>query len=122
ALTERSRRPVCYANQAPRQIERLIIASKRDKPHWGARKIRELLVRRLDGRHPRSGQEHDLRRAPSTPPRPGQDPTQLRRRATSAPLSTGTAPNDLCYADCKSLPPQRRGASSSSAMADTALR
>ena len=27
---------------------RSIVAAKRDKPHWGARKIRELLVRRLD--------------------------------------------------------------------------
>src|SRR5690606_9516611 len=49
ALTDRSRRPVRYANQLPWQIERLIIAAKRDKPHWGARKIRELLVRKLAG-------------------------------------------------------------------------
>ena len=49
ALTDRSRRPVRYANQLPQQIESLIVAAKRDKPHWGARKIRELLVRRLDG-------------------------------------------------------------------------
>jgi transposase len=49
ALTDRSRRPVRYANQLPRQIESLIVAAKRDKPYWGARKIRELLVRRLDG-------------------------------------------------------------------------
>jgi hypothetical protein len=48
-LTDRSRRPVGYANQLPRQIESLIVAAKRDKPHWGARKIREFLVRRLDG-------------------------------------------------------------------------
>src|SRR5882724_11216177 len=39
ALTDRSRRPVRYANQLPRQIESLIVAAKRDKPHWGARKI-----------------------------------------------------------------------------------
>jgi hypothetical protein len=49
ALTDRSRRPVRYANQLPDQIERLIVACKRDKPHWGASKIRELLVRRLAG-------------------------------------------------------------------------
>ncbi len=36
ALWDRSRRPVRHANQ-------------REKPHWGARKIRELLVRRLAG-------------------------------------------------------------------------
>ena len=49
ALSDRSRRPVRYANQLPDQIERLIVELKRDKPHWGARKIRELLVRRLAG-------------------------------------------------------------------------
>jgi transposase len=49
ALSDRSRRPVRYANQLPGQVERLIVESKRDKPHWGARKIRELLVRKLAG-------------------------------------------------------------------------
>lgn len=49
ALSDRSRRPVRYANQLPSQIEGLIVSLKRDKPHWGARKIRELLVRRLAG-------------------------------------------------------------------------
>ncbi len=49
ALCDRSRRPVRYANQLPSQIESLIVTLKREKPHWGARKIRELLVRRLDG-------------------------------------------------------------------------
>src|SRR3954452_14986651 len=49
ALTDRSRRPVRYANQLPQQIETLIVNFKRNKPHWGARKIRELLVRRLAG-------------------------------------------------------------------------
>src|SRR5690606_22866683 len=49
ALCDRSRRPVRHANQLPDQIERLIVASKKDKPHWGARKIMELLVRKLPG-------------------------------------------------------------------------
>jgi transposase len=49
ALTDRSRRPVRYANQLPQQLESLIVRLKRDKPHWGARKIRELLIRRLAG-------------------------------------------------------------------------
>ena len=49
ALSDRSRRPVRYANQLPQQLEAAIVQAKRDKPHWGARKIRELLVRRLPG-------------------------------------------------------------------------
>ena len=47
ALSDRSRRPVRYANQLPQQIESLIVRPKAEKPHWGARKIRELLLRRL---------------------------------------------------------------------------
>ena len=70
ALTDRSRRPVRYANQLPPQIEQLIVACKHEKPHWGARKIRELLVRRLDQRLPHPGQEHDPRGPASA--RPGQ--------------------------------------------------
>src|SRR5688572_14501273 len=49
ALTDRSRRPVRYANQLPAQIEQLITTTKKSKPHWGARKIRELLVEKLAG-------------------------------------------------------------------------
>src|SRR5205085_718263 len=49
ALTDRSRRPVRYANQLPAQVESLIVTLKREKPHWGARKLRELLVSRLNG-------------------------------------------------------------------------
>ncbi len=49
SLSDRSRRPVRYANQLAPQLEGMIVSLKREKPHWGARKIRELLVRRLDG-------------------------------------------------------------------------
>jgi transposase len=49
ALTDRTRRPVRYANQLPDQIERTIVRLKKDRPHWGARKIRELLIRKLAG-------------------------------------------------------------------------
>ena len=49
ALCDRSRRPWRYANQLPLQVESLIVRAKREKPHWGARKIRELLVKRLAG-------------------------------------------------------------------------
>jgi transposase len=39
ALSDRSLRPVRYANQLPSQVESLIVRLKRNKPHWGARKI-----------------------------------------------------------------------------------
>ena len=44
-LTDRSRRPYRHANQLPVQIETLIVRLKRDKPSWGAPKIREKLSR-----------------------------------------------------------------------------
>jgi putative transposase len=47
-LTDRSRRPYRQANQLPFQIEKLIVQLKRERPSWGAPKIREKL-RRLHG-------------------------------------------------------------------------
>jgi putative transposase len=44
-LTDRSRRPYRHANRLPFQIEKLIIALKRERPSWGAPKIREKLRR-----------------------------------------------------------------------------
>ena len=118
ALSDRSRRPVRYANQLPPQIEDVIVACKRNKPHWGARKIRELLVRRLDGdiRVPAKSTIHAVLDRHGLVKRLGR----RRNRATGTPLSPGIAPNDLWCADFKSLPPRRRGASSSSATAATA--
>ena len=46
ALTDRSRRPWRYGNQLPQQVENAILTLKREKPHWGACKIRERLRRR----------------------------------------------------------------------------
>jgi hypothetical protein len=46
-LREMPRRPFRYANQLPESVEAAIVSAKREKPHWGARKIRERLLRRL---------------------------------------------------------------------------
>ena len=45
-LTDRSRRPYRQANQLPFQIEQLIVRLKRERPSWGAPKIRAKLRRR----------------------------------------------------------------------------
>ncbi|WP_026987500.1 IS481 family transposase [Fodinicurvata fenggangensis] len=99
ALNDRSRRPVRYANQLPEPIERLIVSCKRDKPHWGARKIRELLVRRLAGdvRIPARSTVHAVL------DRHGlvKQARKRRNKAQGTPLSTGKAPNDLWCADFK---------------------
>ena len=46
-LSDRTRRPYRYANQLPEQVEAAIVTAKREKPNWGARKIRERLLRHL---------------------------------------------------------------------------
>lgn len=99
ALCDRSRRPVRYANQLPAQVESLIVCLKRDKPHWGARKIRELLIRRLDGhvRVPAKSTIHAVLDRHGLVKRQGR----RRNRATGTPLSAGTVPNDLWCADYK---------------------
>ena len=51
-LSDRTRRPFRYANQLPEPVETAIVRAKREKPHWGARKIRERLLRRLRSRFP----------------------------------------------------------------------
>src|SRR6202035_5477978 len=46
-LTDRSRRPYRYAHQLPFQVENYILNVKHEHPSWGARKIRERLLRRF---------------------------------------------------------------------------
>lgn len=99
ALADRSRRPVRYANQLPAQLERLIVSQKQEKPHWGARKIRELLVRRLSGdsRIPAISTIHATLDRHGLVRRMGK----RRQKAQGTPLSSGANPNDLWCADFK---------------------
>ena len=99
ALCDRSRRPVRYANQLPEQIERLLVATKKDKPHWGARKIRELLVRKLDGdyRVPAVSTVHAVLDRHGLVARA----RKRRAKASGTPLSPGGAPNELWCTDFK---------------------
>lgn len=101
ALCDRSRRPVRYANQLPEQIERLIVDCKKDKPHWGARKIREVLVRKLCGdvRVPAKSTVHAVL------DRHGLVSRARKRKAANKAVGTGLSeavrPNDLWCADFK---------------------
>src|SRR5690348_18131724 len=56
-LTDRSRRPYRYENQLPFQVENYILNVKREHPSWGARKIRERLMRRFRSEERRVGKE-----------------------------------------------------------------
>jgi len=100
ALCDRARRPVRYANQLPEQVERLIVSCKRDKPHWGARKIRELLVRRLAGevRVPATSTVHAVLDRHGLVKRARK---RRRNRAEGTALSAGRQPNDLWCTDFK---------------------
>jgi transposase InsO family protein len=99
ALNDRCRRPVRYANQLPPQIEGLIVTCKREKPHWGARKIRELLVRRLDQdiRVPAKSTVHAVLHRHGLVKGIGRP----RHRATGTTLSAGETPNALWCVDFK---------------------
>jgi transposase InsO family protein len=99
ALNDRSRRPVRYANQLPEQIEDQIVSLKRNKPHWGARKIRELLIRKMAGdiRIPAKSTIHAILDRHGLVKPKGRP----RQMAQGTPLSAGLAPNDLWCADFK---------------------
>ena len=99
ALDDRSRRPWRYANQLPAQVESLIVRIKREKPHWGARKVREVLIKRLAGdvRVPAKSTVHAVLDRHGLVKR-----AQTRRnKAMGTALSEALRPNALWCADFK---------------------
>jgi transposase InsO family protein len=99
ALTDRSRRPFRYGNQLPVQVETAILQLKKEKTHWGARKLRELLLRKFPGevKVPAVSTIHAVldRHGLVEQMRP------RRNRAKGTPLSTGAHPNDVWCVDYK---------------------
>ena len=98
-LSDRARRPFRYANQLPEQVEAAIVAAKREKPHWGARKIRERLLRRLP---------HAIKVPAASTVHAVLDRHGLVQRiarpctcAEGTPLSDGLQPNNLWCTDYK---------------------
>ena len=98
ALVDRSRKPHRFGNQLPEQLERTLVKIKREKPYWGAPKIRELLIRRFPNvRAPAVSTVHAvLARNGLVNCR-----TRRRMRAEGTPLSNSQNPNDLWSADFK---------------------
>jgi putative transposase len=98
AFTDRSRRPIRFANQLPLQVEKYILHVKKEKPSWGARKIREKLIRKFpEVRTPAKSTIHAvLDRNGLVIPR-----GRIRRRAEGTELSKSVNPNDLWCADYK---------------------
>lgn len=99
AMVDRSRKPHRYANQLPEQIERTIVRLKKEKPLWGAAKIRELLVRKYPHlHHPAVSTVHatlDRHELVNCRKR------RRRQRATGTALSESILPNDIWCVDFK---------------------
>ena len=98
AFTDRSRRPIRFANQIPFQIEKYILSVKKDKPFWGAPKIREKIIRKFsDIKPPAISTIHAvLHRHGLVVPR-----GRKRNRSAGTSLSIPKNPNDLWCADYK---------------------
>jgi transposase InsO family protein len=98
-LTDRIRRPFRYANQLPPQVEAAIVAAKKEKPHWGARKIRERLLRKLPHaiKVPAASTVHAVLDRHGLVRRAGRP----RAHAQGTSLSEGLRPNDLWCVDYK---------------------
>ena len=97
-LTDRSRRPYRQANQLPVQIEKQIVCLKRERPSWGAPKIRERMRRLYPDIHsPAVSTVHAVLDRHGLVKRRGR----RRNKATGTALSPGSQPNDLWCADYK---------------------
>jgi transposase len=97
-LQDQNRRPYRQANRLPFQVERTILQIKREKPTWGAPKIRERLIRKYPGiKTPAKSTVHAvLERHGMVTPRKAR-----RYRAQGTDLSEGKSPNELWCADYK---------------------
>ena len=98
-LYDRSRAPHKHPNQLPFEVEQLIIRLKKEKMHWGAPKIRELVRNRYpDIKLPAISTIHCVLE------RQGLVKKHRKRnkyRATATYLSTPEEPNDSWCADFK---------------------
>jgi transposase InsO family protein len=97
-LQDRSRRPYRHANRLLFQVERVIVAIKREHPSWGARKIRDKLLGDLPIIHPPARStvhavldRHDLVTRKK----------RRRHKAQGTPLVHARSPNALWCADYK---------------------
>jgi len=97
-LEDRSRRPYRHANKLPFQVERAILAIKREYPSWGAPKIREKLIKEYPMINPpaKSTVHAILDRNGMVKRR-----KRRRRRSQGTVLNHAVTPNQLWCADYK---------------------
>jgi len=98
ALNDRSRRPYRHANKLPFQVERMILAIKREHCTWGAPKIRDKLIREYPMIKPPA-----ISTVHAVLDRNGLVKRRKRRRYKAEGTALGTAhcPNGLWCADYK---------------------
>ena len=98
-LTDRARTPYRYANKLPAQLEAMIVSMRREKPTWGARKLRDRLLRKLpnDVRVPACSTIHAILDRHGLVVRPRRS----RTKTEGTPLSPGLTPNALWCTDYK---------------------
>lgn len=98
-LTDRARRPWRYANSLPLQLQTMIVATKRERPTWGARKIRERLLRKLphEVKVPACSTIHAILDRHGLVMRARRS----RTKSEGTSLSEGIAPNALWCTDYK---------------------
>ena len=98
-LSDRTRRPFRYANQLPEPVEAAIVRAKQEKAHWGARKIRERLLRQL----PHAVKIPACSTIHAVLDRHGlvAKARRSRTRTEGTPLSSGVSPNELWCTDYK---------------------
>lgn len=98
-ITSPTSKPLRLANQLPDQTEALILRLKKQRPHWGARKIREVFRRKYsDFKLPATSTFHAVFARHSL--------VQVRKKRTrykahGTKLSFGLSANDLWCADYK---------------------
>jgi putative transposase len=98
-LTDRSRHPYRYAHQLPFQVENYILNVKQEHSSWGARKIRERLLRRFsDIKLPAKSTIHAVLDRHGLVERRS---SRSRPRAQGTALSSGQLPNQLWCTDYK---------------------
>ncbi len=98
ALRDESRTPLRNANKLPLKIETLLLEIKGEKPQWGARKIREIFIRRFpEIAPPAKSTVHAVLQRNGKVAKRGR----ARQHATGTLLSTPQKPNDLWAADFK---------------------
>lgn len=99
ALVDRARTPHRFGNQLPEQIERTILKLKKEKPQFGAPKIRELIVRKFpDLRIPAISTIHAVLERNGLVQHKRKRP---RNWAEGTALSSSRIPNDLWCTDFK---------------------